>query len=144
VFDPSGPKNIPNAMPDGTTNQVILVERYLNCNNFQIGPAWGWIYPFPGSGGNPAPSYGCATWAGSKGVNTTTCPDYNQGNTGFQVAPTVAGCIPGTLQGVHPSVMMVGMGDGSVRGVSAAVSRKTWELANYPFDGAVLNNDWNQ
>ena len=35
------------------------------------------------------------------------------------------------------------MGDGSVRLVNAGVSNRTWEQANYPYDGAVLGPDFN-
>ncbi|WP_020468873.1 DUF1559 family PulG-like putative transporter [Zavarzinella formosa] len=41
----------------------------------------------------------------------------------------------------HP-VVMVGMGDGSVRGLSASMSQYTYNLALIPNDGLVLGSDW--
>jgi prepilin-type N-terminal cleavage/methylation domain-containing protein/prepilin-type processing-associated H-X9-DG protein len=131
-----GPSSIMNAMPDGTSNTVIFAERYLNCNNTGQGPAWGWIYPFNGVDRDFA-GFGCAT----SGL-LLSCPDYNQGGTPFQVQPAPSACIPSTIQGCHPGVMNVGMGDGSVRGVSAAIKERTWEWACYPADGNILPSDW--
>jgi hypothetical protein len=38
--------------------------------------------------------------------------------------------------------VLVGMGDGSVRTVSTAVSHKTWKAAMTPAAGDILGNDW--
>jgi hypothetical protein len=40
------------------------------------------------------------------------------------------------------NVMVVGLGDGSVRSVSANISVQTWQRANDPRDGNVLPSDW--
>jgi prepilin-type N-terminal cleavage/methylation domain-containing protein len=138
VFDPRGPGSMATAMPDGTSNTVVFVERYLNCNNYVDGPAWGYIYPFTGPDKDAA-MFGCA----SAGL-PLSCPDYNHGNTGFQVHPEPSACDPYTIQGTHPGTMQVALGDGSVRGVSGSISTRTWEYACYPFDGMVLPADWNQ
>jgi hypothetical protein len=151
VFDPSAPRPITTAMPDGTSNQVILAERYLNCANNGNGVAWGFIYPFS-SPDRTSAMYGCWTWAESTtnggnfpaAIVSTRCPDYNQGGVGFQVLPTIANCQSNALQGCHPGAMQVGMGDGSVRGVTQNISTSIWQKANYPKDGQVLPNDWNQ
>jgi prepilin-type N-terminal cleavage/methylation domain-containing protein len=42
----------------------------------------------------------------------------------------------------HPGTMTVAMGDGSVRGIGAAVSADTWWKACNPADGNVLGTDW--
>jgi hypothetical protein len=38
--------------------------------------------------------------------------------------------------------MNVGLGDGSVRSVSASISTETWLRACHPQDGLVLGSDW--
>jgi prepilin-type processing-associated H-X9-DG protein len=42
----------------------------------------------------------------------------------------------------HPSVINVGMGDGSVRNVSSGISGITWWAAVTPKGGEVLGSDW--
>jgi hypothetical protein len=137
VFTPT-PASIIQAIPDGTSNTVVLCEIYQNCNNRGDGPAWAWIEPWQGPPSTDVAMFGCP----SSGYGS--CRDYNQGGTAFQLAPTLTGCIYTTIQTPHRSGMLVALGDGSVRSVSAGVSTHTWELACYPRDGAVLPSDWNQ
>jgi prepilin-type N-terminal cleavage/methylation domain-containing protein len=139
VFDPKGTGSLNNAMPDGTSNVIMFTERYINCAGRQDGPAWAFTIAYPGPG-QDVPAFGCAT----AGWPQIGCPDYNQGTTPFQIAPKPADCIYSTIQGAHSTSIQVGMGDGSVRGVTAAVSRRTWEWACYPNDGNPLPADWNQ
>jgi prepilin-type N-terminal cleavage/methylation domain-containing protein len=148
VFDPAGTSSIETAIPDGTSNQIIFAEHVQNCANLTDGPAWAWIEPYPGPPSQNLPAYGCLTYRGAGGALTgISCTDYNQGGTGFLIQPTITAgpnqCKGNTLSSYHAGVIMVGMGDGSVRAVSSGVSTKTWELANYPRDGAVLPADWN-
>jgi hypothetical protein len=138
VFDPNGTGNLLNAMPDGTSNVIIFTERYLNCNRAD-GPAWAFTIAYTGPG-EDVPGFGCA----SAGWGNIGCPDYNQGGTPFQIKPAPLDCIPSTIQGAHTGSIQVGMGDGSVRGVTANVSERTWEWACYPHDGNPLPPDWNQ
>jgi prepilin-type N-terminal cleavage/methylation domain-containing protein len=143
VFNPFSPGNLLTAMPDGTSNCVIFAERYLNCAGHVGGPAWGFTIIWTG-GRQDTPMFGCDS-AFPELANPLggVCPDYNQGGTPFQVSPAPSACIQTTLQGIHPGAMQVGMGDGSVRGVSGSISNSTWEHACYPNDGTVLSADWN-
>jgi prepilin-type N-terminal cleavage/methylation domain-containing protein len=146
VFDPYMPRSVEVAITDGTSQTVMFVERYLNCNNRVDGPAWAWIEPYPGPGAIDPPAFGCPSykiWNPDHDLNGF-CPDYNQGGTAYQLAPRLTDCIPSTIQTAHPTSMQVGLADGSVRGVSAGISTRTWELACYPRDGTVLPADWNQ
>ena len=45
-------------------------------------------------------------------------------------------------QQIHPGVLVVGMGDGTVRGVSTSVSGTTWWAAVTPNCSDVLGADW--
>jgi hypothetical protein len=162
VFNPYSPVSILQAMPDGTTNQVIIAEAYQYCNGTlndggwlpgqtakgnQDGPAWGFLVDYMQGGSENVAMYGCQS-SGFGDCNR----DYNQGSVTFQLmpapnGPTPAnggmGCVYQALQTGHANGMVVTLGDGSVRIVSSGVKNKTWEEANYPFDGAVLPADWN-
>jgi prepilin-type N-terminal cleavage/methylation domain-containing protein len=68
-------------------------------------------------------------------------PDFIHGTVPFQLTPLPGKCDPVILQSPH-SVMIVGLGDGSVRPVSASVSTTTWLIACIPETGQVLGSDW--
>jgi hypothetical protein len=69
-----------------------------------------------------------------------------QGNPGggipFQTTPAPETCQQNVTHSPHPSAMVVGLGDGSVRTVSPSVATMTWYNACHPYDGAVLGSDW--
>jgi hypothetical protein len=46
------------------------------------------------------------------------------------------------LQGPSSGGILVGLGDGSVRMVSTAISQATWIKAVNPQDGQTLGSDW--
>ena len=60
----------------------------------------------------------------------------------FQTTPPPDGCQQNVTQSPHPSAMMVGLGDGSVRSVSPSVATQTWYNACHPYDGRALASDW--
>jgi prepilin-type N-terminal cleavage/methylation domain-containing protein len=154
------PSSIVSAMPDGTSNTVIFAERYRWCN-----PSWGghtdpvWAaHPWSTPNGPWAvAAFGYTTWSsgsgwtgGGGGNLSGYYPDFytrGQGgtdpNVAFQVAPSATGCNWYTTQSPHSGVMMVGLGDGSVRGVSSGISQQTWVQACVPNDGAALGSNWN-
>ena len=43
---------------------------------------------------------------------------------------------------IHSGTCLVGLADGSARGVSASVSQPTWEYAVRADDGQVLGSNW--
>jgi hypothetical protein len=157
VFNPVSPGNLLQAMPDGTSNQIITAEVYQYCNGLRRngsatggsynGVSWGFLVAFFQGGGVNCPMYGCAT-AGLGGCSR----DYNQGSVNFQLAPSTDdptpanggnGCEYQAVQTPHLAGMIVALGDGSVRTVSARVAGSTWRAANKPTDGVVLPDDWN-
>jgi prepilin-type N-terminal cleavage/methylation domain-containing protein len=157
VFNPMVPGTINSAMPDGTTNQVIIAECYQYCNGVRNnggttggsndGPAWGFMVAYMQGGSYNVAMYGCQS-SGFKDCSR----DYNQNGVPFQLMPTPdglpqqnggTGCTYQTIQTGHRSGMVITLGDGSVRIVNAGVSLRTWEEANYPYDGVVLPSDWN-
>ena len=62
-----------------------------------------------------------------------------------QAAPSVgpAGtCLPVTANGGHPSVVLVGLVDGSVRGISARITLTTWNAILTPDRGETISGEW--
>src|SRR5262249_26302963 len=115
---------------------IFFCEMYQNCNNRADGPAWAWIEPYQGPPSVNVAMFGCPT----SGIGS--CRDYNQGGAAYQLAPDLTACIYTTIQTSHPRALQVGMGDGSVRGITANISTQTFERACYPHDGAILGGDW--
>jgi len=152
------------AMPDGTSNCVMFVERYKLCQPSSGGhtdPVWAahpWSTP---NGPWAVAAYGYTLWSNGQGINNSQgqtitgtgnlngyYPDYwtrgqgPGGNLAFQTAPTAANCNWYGAQSPHSSVMNVGLGDGSVRSVSSSISINTWVWACVPNDGSVLGSNW--
>jgi prepilin-type N-terminal cleavage/methylation domain-containing protein len=134
VFIPTGPGNLVTGMPDGTSETVLIGEAYLNCNGYQDGPGWGGYWP------DPAWAIPLFSPGGQYNLNGEAFYTYN-GLT-FQVRPTQGNCVHQVLQTGHTGTMQVGMGDGSVRGVSPSISVPTWWNACMPNDGNPLGSDW--
>jgi hypothetical protein len=59
-----------------------------------------------------------------------------------QQRTTAAACDYTRVQALSGNVVQVGMGDGSVRGVSTSVSQITWGSALTAAGGEVLGSDW--
>ena len=83
VFNSKGPGSIITAMPNGTSNTVMVGERIQNCNvaiglgysstgQSTIGPVYGWIYPDHGDGAQWA-AFGWWT-SGWESINSGTAP----------------------------------------------------------------------
>ena len=122
-------------IPDGSSNQVFLVERYASFNiygwsnawNYPIGSNWGWNSQGSAYGpwGLYLPQLSCPPNTTSTGNGT------GQNQSAHPYCPNTA----------HP-VMIIGMGDGTARSVSSGVSSQTWQWACTPDDGNPLPSDW--
>ncbi|OWK47397.1 DUF1559 domain-containing protein [Fimbriiglobus ruber] len=130
-----GTSKLPASFPDGTSNTVIFGERF----------SW-W-----GSGNTGGGPYS-TLWANSQGPPWTPqmCRAIDNGGTNYAPCPlfqsgvvvAAATGASGGGQAMHTSVMNVGLGDGSVRSVTASISQATWSNACDPRDGNVLGSDW--
>jgi prepilin-type N-terminal cleavage/methylation domain-containing protein len=170
VFDPNpAPRAILQAMPNGTSNTVIFGHRLEYCNFGS--PDYGyndwdatpdqtgtWV-PLPGfgwSGTAAAPGYvqlRCSVAAncyfgprnqaggGLNRLKSNQWPNFADGSLPFQVQPRSGQCDPNVLASPH-SVMLVGLGDGSVRAVQPGISVATWLAVCIPDSGAVVGSDW--
>jgi prepilin-type N-terminal cleavage/methylation domain-containing protein len=162
VFDPQGQKAIAVSMPKGLSSTVMFAERYRYCAPSSGGhtdATWGSSINGSDNGWWSIPGFGYPTYAakypgfGGWTQNTGGCcwPDYtstgasangNLGGTAFQVNPSATACDWHVTQGAHTGTMQVGMGDGSVRGVSSGVSVPTWVTACTIDSPNPLGSDW--
>jgi len=145
VFEPRGPKSLTAGMTDGTSNTVMFAERFRNCSPASGGctlPAWAWNTIVNTGDSWSSPTFGAQN-DGIGQMNQGGAQFNNNGGApGFQAGPSIQACNWYVTQGGHAGTMQVGMGDGSVRGVSDAVSWQTWTWACTPNDGNALPSDW--
>ncbi len=124
-------------LTDGTSNTIFFSEKVAVCqraNNFgasAVGPYYNiW-------------AYGRTSWPEWN-------PVFGYQITGqaskFQVNPTTSGanatCDPRLASSPRSAGVLVGLGDGSCRMLSASMSPATWWAACTPDQGEVLGNDW--
>jgi prepilin-type N-terminal cleavage/methylation domain-containing protein/prepilin-type processing-associated H-X9-DG protein len=137
-----GASRIPAVFADGSSNVIVFTERYGTCG----------LSPDNNSGNTYGNLWSDSnqTWRAVFCVNQfsqePTVPGYHEDTGGcykFQVQPVWAGtCDSSRAQSPHAGGINVGLGDGSVRFVSAGISDTTWAQACDPRDGQVLGPDW--
>jgi len=143
VFNPrQGTGSLDATITDGTSNCVLFAERYRDCAPSWGGvtdPAWALHPSFVGHAWD-TPSFGYAEMGHGHDPDFTK----NGAVTGypFQVQPPTTNCDWYVTQGGHPGTMQIGLGDGSVKGVSDSMTPVTWDRACRPTDGGVLGPDW--
>jgi hypothetical protein len=141
-------------MLDGTSHTICFAHRYKVCSSTIFGttrnPWWGnprntgGIKQTPGFGwgeysrvqpgpSNPSfiaigsgASFSTGIYAGAPGAGIP-----------FQTTPARDFCQQNVTQSPHPSAMMVGLGDASVRPISPTVATRVWYNACHPYDGQV-------
>jgi prepilin-type N-terminal cleavage/methylation domain-containing protein len=128
-------------MQDGTSNTVGFGEQYGICGTDNNSGNDGnrthklWAYNVP--------------WWWPMGPyfdtrlmsNNTVTPNATSTAVPPQSQPTIANCNPYMVQSID-GVCVVGVMDGSIRGVSPSISGVTWCRAIWPNDGQVLGSDW--
>jgi prepilin-type N-terminal cleavage/methylation domain-containing protein len=116
------------SFPDGTSNTILFAERSGVCNAVHGGGStWSRHATF-------LSTYGA--YFNAHGVSSATYAPP------FQVKPNRDLTCDYRVASTYHDVMMVGMADGSVRGVSPGVSPGTWWAACTPADGDLLGPDW--
>jgi prepilin-type N-terminal cleavage/methylation domain-containing protein len=167
VFDPNpSTKTIVTSMLNGTSNTVIFGHKLEMCDGIKywgLSPGQG-IYTdwdaTPDQTGtyHPIPGFGWLTYLAKRGnyldavVNQSggglhaltkgVAQDYAAGGLPFQVTPSVGNCYPAVLVSPHTGVMVVGIGDGTVRTVTPGITLASWLAVCIPDSGAVPGSDW--
>lgn len=107
VFKDGG-ASLPASFPDGVSNTLVFAQRYQMCH----GAPTAWGYPH----------------------NDVWAPQFAYDSTArFQILPTQDECDPTLAQSVY-SVMLAGLGDGSVRTLSDNLSSRNWYYLCDPRD----------
>jgi prepilin-type N-terminal cleavage/methylation domain-containing protein len=131
------------SITDGTSNTVGIAEQYAVCGPADSGHAT------PDGFTHKSWAYNI-TWAYNIGpyFDTRLMTNLPTGtlvitatmtSTPPQSQPTVAACNPYGVQAID-GVCVVGMMDGSVRGVNSSVDQTVWCRAFWPNDGLVIGN----
>jgi prepilin-type N-terminal cleavage/methylation domain-containing protein len=109
---------------DGSSNTILWAEKRASC-------PLSWM---PG-GKNIVEMAGCP-------YEYPNAPIFHGGQGTPQFGTTNANCDPNRVHALSAGAINVGMGDGSVRGVSSGITALTWQRACDPQDGQVLGPDW--
>jgi prepilin-type N-terminal cleavage/methylation domain-containing protein len=136
-----GGASIPKTFTDGQSNTIVFAEKYSMCNGY--GTLW--------AHGNWESNYEAVFAYGNRaGTQGYDCL-YNWGPPGvvgpaskFQITPNPyqSVCQPNLASTSHQSGILVGLGDGSVRGCNSGMSGLTWWQACTPNGGEALGSDW--
>jgi prepilin-type N-terminal cleavage/methylation domain-containing protein len=148
--------SLAQAIPDGTSNTICFAHRYKVCSSTIFGTTrnlW-WGNPRHSNGIKNCPGFGFLEYSrdhsrqGNRrfitlgsGASFTSSASPDSGIP-FQTTPAADFCQQNVTQSPHPGVMITGLGDGSVRTVSASIATRTWYYACHPYDGTVLGSDW--
>lgn len=171
VFDPSIPRSLVAGMPDGTSNTAMVGHRLEKCDPSVVWGTAPDFFVHNLTFGDPRmihyrqlPVIGMPTYTATYGTVTTSCTgaaatansnptkrncngvrnqnqDFVSGGLPFQIKPRPGFCQPFVMVSPH-DVMLIALGDGSVRTASSSVSAATWKRAWTPADGNPLGNDW--
>jgi prepilin-type N-terminal cleavage/methylation domain-containing protein len=139
---------------DGTSNTIFFAEKYARCDGNGVpGGTWWMRGVFragnvtPGS--NTSDSYPAdrlsAVFGGGRGIDGTRW--LTGAASKFLVQPqnflqNGGPCKRVVASSPHPSGINVGLGDGSVRFLSASIDANTWWAALTPMGGEVLGSNW--
>ncbi len=143
---------IPKSFSDGTSNTVLVIERYAICGQNGDVRTWG-----DGAGYTPnaevaylvCPTTGCSACNGSTGPDNPKVAGSAWVNTYvtqvFQVAPDPIKCTTSRCNGAatpHMSMCAL-LGDASVKHLTSSITLPTWRAALTPDGGDQLGSDWN-
>ena len=152
---------------DGPSNTIFFAEGLANCQQqavydysqygyiyyYSYGGKRSWrfdpfqyayTYKFSYTPGNPTvyrsesfqdPMYAYFSYYGTYDYKTYSYKP-------FQVQPKKTECDSSSAQALTSAGVLVALGDGTVRNVSASISLSTWQAAGTPQSGDILGGDW--
>lgn len=132
----TGGTKYPSDIADGTSNTIMWTDKLAYCDQTTLGTG-GTVWAENGS------VIGAAFEPFTPPYNTTITPNTAAGQLPYQT--DVAGssqCNYFNPSSGHTAALMVGMGDGSVRPVTAGTSAATFDQAMIPNDQTPLGSDW--
>jgi prepilin-type N-terminal cleavage/methylation domain-containing protein len=138
-----GRPRLSGTFPNGTSNTILFAEKYARC--ILDSPAWNggtyWAYWNAWQQGSPHPTFGPKHAAfGIDFFNSNAIGPTSKFV--LQPAPWQGNCDPTRASTGHTGGIQVGLGDGSVRSVSASISGATWWAACKPYGNTPLGSDW--
>jgi prepilin-type N-terminal cleavage/methylation domain-containing protein len=123
VFPVTGASNrFPGGIPDGLSNTVFFAEKKSSCST---GSVTGW-----------------SAWAGDNTGTGPTVPVFTNNQPPEPQTSPATGCTGTRPHFLSAGGCQVGMGDGSVRGVSSGVNAATWQQVLSPAGGEVIGSNW--
>lgn len=150
-----GKTTIQADIPDGTSNTIMLAEKYSGCYGTGEGGNWWYRGVFLGSVGSPGTGGGdsypgdrlSGVFGGGIGIDNLV---WLQGvNSKFQVRPANpfnssinGGRCDRRLASTAHNAMQVALCDGSVRSIAPEIAAATWARALTPNGGEVMGTDW--
>jgi prepilin-type N-terminal cleavage/methylation domain-containing protein len=147
-----GHASMPATFQDGTSNTIIFAEKLSRCDGSGLGGSWWMRGVYHGAQGNPGGSDDSfpgdrlsSVFGGGRGIDGT---HWKSGPTSvFQLQPRTfigsgTACHKEFASSPHTAGMNIGLGDGSVRFLSASISGNTWSAALTPSGGDMLGSDW--
>jgi prepilin-type N-terminal cleavage/methylation domain-containing protein len=140
VLSYQGSSSIPKSFPDGTSNTILIAERFAICNSNSMGLARANLWDYFENSAN------LFTGPGHDYYPFFALPTVNGNNIGpislFQVQPTPGNCDPSRTSTAHIGGMEVVLADASVRTLASGMSGTTWWASCTPAGGEVLGPDW--
>jgi hypothetical protein len=125
---------LPESFPDGTSNTLLLTEKYAQCFNkhYPVGGTF-WSYYYTGPNLRPYHPGFTVSWNGSS---------YGPASKFLvQPQPYNGGCDPTMASSPHAGGIDAGLADGSVRFLSAGMTMYTWWYLCTPAGGEILPPD---
>jgi prepilin-type processing-associated H-X9-DG protein len=129
-----GSAQLPESFPDGTSNTLLLTEKYAQCSdiNYPTGGTF-WSYYYTGAYLQPYhPGFAVSWNAYSYGPVSKFL---------VQPQPYNGGCDPTLASSPHPRGIQAAFADGSVRFLSADITLYTWWYLCTPAGGEILPPD---
>jgi prepilin-type N-terminal cleavage/methylation domain-containing protein len=131
--DWDGKASIPKSFQDGTSNTLLLAEKFAICNSGPQSNLWA----------NGSASFNNSVFAVGPGTSPFGAPPWPPFDTMF-ANPTNSGsgCPTAVATSAHSGGIQIALSDGSSRFASRGISQGTWTAVLTPRAGDNLGNDW--